>query len=240
MLKKPSVLAIITARKGSKGIPGKNIKTLAGKPLIAWTIEQALSSHMISKVIVSTDCKTIASVSKRYGADVPFMRPSSLAKDNSPHIDVVIHAVEWLESMRNEVFDYVMLLQPTSPLRNVRDINDSIKLALKKKADAVIGVKRISLPLRYLKNVDKKGTLKNSFNMGEKYSHRGSSPYTYYENGAIYIIRRKTLFAKKTLYTRNTFAYLMPEERSIDIDTPWDFYTADLILKEKIRKEKAR
>lgn len=229
----PIVLGIITARSGSKGIPKKNIQSLAGKPLIVWTLEAALNSSSITRVIVSTDDKHIAKISRNCGAEVPFMRPRKLAQDNSPHIDVIIHAIRWLEENENWYSDYIMLLQPTSPLRTEKDIDTSIKLALKWNADSIISVNKAASHPYFVRKITKKGILVDFIERPKGYLPRQSLPEAFQENGAIYLVRRDVILKKKTWYTNRTFPYLMEKERSLDIDTPWDIYLANLIMKNK-------
>ena len=127
MYKGENIFGLISARGGSKGLPRKNIKLLSGKPLIAWTIEQALASKYLDRVLVSTDDKKIAEISKKYGAEVPFMRPKELAEDNAKGIEVVLHAIDWLnENDKQKQYDLIMLLQPTSTLRIIGYINKAI------------------------------------------------------------------------------------------------------------------
>ncbi|MCI0533120.1 acylneuraminate cytidylyltransferase family protein, partial [bacterium] len=133
-------LGIITARGGSKGIPRKNIKELMGKPLIAYTILAAKGSALLSRAIVSTDDAEIAEIARMHGADVPFMRPAELAEDASTSIAVVQHAVSWIRENENEIYDYVMILQPTSPLRTAEDIDACIKIADETHADSVMSM----------------------------------------------------------------------------------------------------
>ena len=134
------VLGLITARGGSKGIPKKNIEHVGGKPLIAWTIEAALKSNVFDRVVVSTDNNEIAGVAQKWGAEVPFIRPVRLSKDDSPHVDVLIHAINWLQEKEDYLPEFLMLLQPTSPLRTSEDIDKSFELAVDRKADCVISV----------------------------------------------------------------------------------------------------
>ena len=136
----PQVIGLITARGGSKGIPRKNVVNVAGKPLIAWTITAALGANVLDRVIVSTDDEEIADIAQKWGAEVPFMRPSGLSNDNSPHVDVLIHAINWLQENEDYFPEYLMLLQPTSPLRTIVDIQKSFALAIDRKADCVISV----------------------------------------------------------------------------------------------------
>ena len=143
------ILGLITARGGSKGIPGKNIKPLAGKPLIAWTIEAANNSRLLSQVIVSTDDNEIARSAQAWGAEVPFKRPEELAQDQSSHLDVVLHALQWYQLQHRALPEYVMLLQPTSPLRTANDIDAAISLAAQKQADAItVSYTHLTLPTK--------------------------------------------------------------------------------------------
>lgn len=229
---KPYVLGIVTARGGSKSIPRKNITLVGGKPLIAWTIETALRSSALSRVIVSTDDTEIAEVARQWGAKVPFLRPAELAQDDSPHIPVVVHAVEWLESHNKERFDYVLLLQPTSPLRFSEDIDNAVQLALKKNADSVVSVcQALSHP--YLtKSITADGRLEDFIPKPDGYLRRQVLPKVYALNGAIYLVRRNVLLEREAFFTDRTYAYVMPVNRSLEIDTPWDLHLANLILRE--------
>jgi len=224
------IVGLITARGGSKSIPRKNVALVGGKPLIAWTIESALHSSRLNRVIVSTDDEEIAEVSKQWGAEIPFLRPAELAQDNSPHIPVLVHAIEWLESHGEDRPDYVLLLQPTSPLRSSKDIDNAIKLLLDKDADSVVSVcKAFSHPY-FTKSLTADGCLEDFMPKPEGYLHRQVLPPVYVENGAIYLVRCDVLLEKKIFYTKRSYAYVMPQERSLDIDNPWDLYLSNLIL----------
>ena len=224
------IIGLITARGGSKSIPRKNIRLLAGKPLIAWTIEAALQSDGLSRVIVSTDDEEIAGVSRKWGAEVPFMRPAELAQDDSAHIPVLIHAIEWLEQVEGTTVDYLMLLQPTSPLRICQDIELAIELALDKNADSVISVCEASTHPYFTRRITSDGKLRDFVPKPDGYLRRQVLPPAYAWNGAIFLVRRDILIEKQTIETEHTYAYVMPPERSLEIDTPWDLYLADLIL----------
>ena len=230
---KKNILAVITARGGSKTIPKKNIVNVGGKPLIAWTIEVALKSRLLDRVIVSTDDQEIAEISKKWGADVPFIRPTILAKDDTPHIPVLIHSVKWLEAKEKIIPDSIMLLQPTLPFRKTEDIDNAINLLYKKKADSVVSVCRAFNHPYLVKYVLSDGKLKDFIKPPEGYLSKQNLPKVYVLNGAVYIVKRDILINKKTFYTNNTYAYIMPQERSLDIDTKWELFLADLILKEK-------
>ncbi len=231
-LKKPSVLGLITARGGSKGIPKKNIIPLASKPLIAWSIEVAKKSQGIERVIVSTDDEEIACVAKSWGADVPFIRPDFLAQDDSQHIDVVIHAIKWLKENQNYVSDYIMLLQPTSPLRTVNDINIAIEIAKRRNADSVISVCESPAHPFKIRKISRKGILTDFVEKPDGYLRRQDCPTTYLENGAIYLVKRGIVMNNRTLYPENTCPYIMKAKYSIDIDTQWDLHLAKILLED--------
>ena len=140
MYKNNSFLAIVPARGGSKGLPGKNIKELCGKPLVAWSIEAGLKSKYVDEVMVSTDDEKIAEISKKYGANAPFLRPSELASDTATTFDAVKHTIDYYKNELKKEFDYIVLLEPTSPLREVCDIDRAIEILLESKADSIVGI----------------------------------------------------------------------------------------------------
>jgi CMP-N-acetylneuraminic acid synthetase len=231
----PEVLGLITARGGSKRLPRKNVKLLAGKPLIAWTIETARQSHRLSRVIVSTDDAEIARVAQGWGAEVPFMRPEALGQDESSHISVVTHAIRWLEEHRQGAPDYVMLLAPTSPLRTAEDIEAAIDIARRRAAVAVVSV---CVPDRHpylCKRILADGTLTDFVPLPRELPslRHQDLPPAYGLNGAIYLNRRESLLRDGTFVPPGTVAYVMPPERSLDIDSSWDFDLAGLILRDR-------
>lgn len=224
------VVGLITARGGSKDIPNKNVKTLAGRPLIAWTIEAALRSNGINRVIVTTDDYEIARVAREWGAEVPFMRPSELAQDDSPHVPVVEHSARWLEQHNNSLPDYIMVLQPTSPLRTAEDIDAAIRIAEVNNAAAVASVCETRHHPYLTKYILKGQTLADFVPNDLAYLRRQDLPRAYWVNGAGYLIRCKTLLDDHTLMPTNTYSHIMPPERSLDINSEWDFHLAELIL----------
>lgn len=222
------IACVITARGGSKGVPKKNIKDLNGKPLIAYTIEAALNSGVVDKVIVSTDSKEIAAVAESYGAEVPFLRPEHLATDGAKSIDVILHAVEWLEN-NDQKYEYVLLLQPTSPLRNSQDIANACNLIIENDYDSIISV------MEAPHNPDTYFVLENGLINEQsirKVAHvNRQTQETYYKiNGAIYCVNWEQLKKHKTWYLANTLAYTMPKERSVDVDDLLDFELVELLL----------
>lgn len=224
------IIAIIPARGGSKGILRKNIKEIVGKPLISYSIESAIKSEYVDKVIVSTDDSEIAKVSIEYGADV-IKRPEHLAEDNSLTIDTIIHSLDYFEE-EYCVPDIVILLQPTSPLRKTYDIDNSLKLFMENECNSVISVCKIEHSPYWSLEIEE-NYLKPKF--GQKYfkMRRQELPKLYMPNGAIFISTPKNLKNYKTFYLDKTLPYLMPIERSVDIDTELDFKLAELILSEK-------
>jgi CMP-N-acetylneuraminic acid synthetase len=234
-VKKTNVIGVITARGGSKSIPGKNIAPLAGKPLIAWTIETALQSPVLDRLIVSTDDEDIASVARQWGAEVPFLRPSELAQDQTAHLPVMVHAVEFLEKDMGSRPQYVLLLQPTSPFRTVDDIHNAIELAYEKDADSVISICETFAHPYLSKSVTPDGKLQDFVPKPEGYLARQKLPPVYVLNGAIYLFSCDMLVEQGVFYTENTYAYVMPQERSLDINNAWDLYLAELILRDKGR-----
>ena len=231
MFKDKSILAIIPARKGSKRLVGKNMLDLKNKPLIAWTIEEALMSKYIDKIIISSDDENIINLSKQYkGINVPFIRPEELSSDRATSLDVVLHALSYYRS-NNKFYDYVMLLQPTSPLRKSKDIDNSIEELTEEIKSVVSVCVADHSPLWSNKLPDNK-SMKN-FLSKEILNLRSQDLPTYYRlNGAIYISEVKYLVKEKGFLGDKTKAYIMPIERSIDIDTKIDLELCKIILNE--------
>jgi CMP-N-acetylneuraminic acid synthetase len=226
-----TVIAVIPARGGSKGLPGKNIKFLAGKPMIAWTIEAALSCKVIERILVSTEDPDIASIALQYGAEAPFLRPQKLASDTSSSVDVAIHALQWLERSEHFKPEFFLLLQPTSPLRTAQDIQETIELQARHDADAIISVCQTTHPPHWVMSFADDGSIVPYFGAPEASRRQDAKP-AYCPNGAIYLVRSEVLMKQRTFFPKRTFGYIMPFDRSVDIDTAWDFHLADLILEE--------
>lgn len=225
------ILAIIPARGGSKGIPKKNIKKLNGKPLISYSIEEALKSNFINKVVVSSENEDIEKISKSYGAET-IKRPKNLAKDDSLTIDTVFHSLDYLEENQNYVPDIIILLQPTSPLREVEDIENSINSFIDNECNALVSVNLYNhspcLSLRM-----KNGYLCPLFKENYLNNRRQDFPEIFRPNGAIYILKPETLKKYKTFYPNKTIPYVMPAEKSVDIDSMQDWKLAEYFLKTK-------
>ncbi len=218
-------VAIIPARGGSKGIPGKNIKFFAGKPLIFWTIKVAKDCNFIDKVIVSTDDEETAKISLSFGAEVPYIRPKELASDTSPIIDTVKH---FLKS--NERASEILLLQPTSPLRKTSDISNIVKRKIDKNCDSIVSItEAFSHPyLCYKLSISGKIS---SFMHKKNLKRRQELPDIYCLNGSIYLANRKFLLEKNSFIDEGTLGYLMPQERSIDIDNIYDWEIAETLFR---------
>ncbi len=219
MSEKPTVLGLILARGGSKRLPRKNVLPLAGKPLIAYSIEAAKESGVVDRIVVSTDDAEIADVSKRHGAEVPFLRPADLSGDSATSESAIRHAVEWLKQEEGYEPDYLLLLQPTIPFRTGGDIRDAFALLQDKKADAVVSMEEFT-PHPF--GITELGDGRVDIEIEKP------QPTELHLNGAIYLVKTPVFMEERTLYPAGrTYAYVMPEERSLDID-----YLADLKLAE--------
>ena len=228
------ILAVIPARSGSKGLKNKNIKNLCGHPLIAWTIMRAKKSKFITKVIVSTDSKKIANISKKYGALVPFMRPKKYATDKANDFDVLKHAINFFET-KGEKFDYIIMLQPTSPLRELKDINNSIKKVLKKNIDTLVSVSKVEMQHpRFIYSIKNKDNLIPFLKTNKSSDiRRQDIEPLYFLEGSIYISKIKTYMKYKTFYHNRTRAYEVPKWKSLEIDEAEDLNLAEFHMKDK-------
>lgn len=226
-------LAIIPARSGSKGLKNKNIKDLNGKPLIAYTIEAALKTKIFDEVMVSTDSEEYSNIAKDYGASVPFLREKEYSSDIASSWDVVKSVLKKYELMGMD-FDNVVLLQPTSPLRTKEDILRAFEIREEKNAKVIISVCEVDHSPVLANTIPEDGSLKGF--LGSKYIDIPRQEIeTYYRiNGAIYLCDVKYLLNEKNLYGSETFALLMEEYNSIDIDKEIDFILASIILNEKL------
>ncbi len=225
------MIAIIPARCASKGLPGKNIKDLLGKPMIAYTIEEALKSTYITDVIISTDCEKIEKVAIEYGAKSLFLRPKYLASDSAKAIDNYIYTIDRL----NDEFGYNIkdfaVLQPTSPLRVAKDIDHAINLFKKKDADSVISYTEEQHPIEWHKYITSEGKFENLFE-DEKLLNRQAFKKSYYPNGAVFVFKYH-LIKQEKYYSQNSFGYIMPRLRSVDVDTLDDFKYIEFLMKAK-------
>ncbi len=228
MYKGKKILAIIPARGGSKGVPRKNIKMLAGKPLIAWTIEEAKKSKYIDMCIVSTEDEEIKSVAEKWGGDVPFMRPVELAQDDTPGIEPVLHAIKMMPG-----YDYVVLLQTTSPLRTVGDIDGAIACCLDSGSDSCVGITEAVHSPYWMYRMDEQEHLHPILTISKEDSYqRQRLPKVYQLNGAVYVASNDFIEKQCNFVGKETVGYVMPVERSYDIDTLVDFVVAEFLVKQ--------
>lgn len=229
------MIAIIPARGGSKGIPGKNIREICGKPLIAYTIEAALKSKYIERVIVTTDSNEIADVAKKYGAEVPFMRPEELSTDTALAVDVYLHAIRFMMCIEERDIDKFVVLLPTAPLRTSEHIDAAVQLFKYSGARTLISVKEADTPISWYMNKDSEGKLDFAgFDNKNVVANRQANSKYYIPNGAIYILDYPLLENERTYYCDNTVGYEMSAEDSVDIDNMLDFKLAEVLLKEKV------
>ena len=196
------MLAIIPARGGSKGLPRKNIKNLGNLPLICHTIKAALASNLIERVIVSTEDAEIASIAKDCGAEVPFIRPSNLANEDSIAIDTYLHATDKIAKESSKAVESFVALLPTVPLRTSNDIDEAIKIFNSKDADSVISVVEASAPLNWYKKITNDGVLQNYFPKFNSIKNRQDYEKTYIPNGAVYVFRTETLRVTRQYYNK--------------------------------------
>lgn len=234
---KPYILGVITARGGSKGIPKKNIKKLGGKPLIAYTIDTSKKSKLLTTCIVSTDDDEIADVCKMYGASVPFMRPKELANDTATHQPVLKHAVEFIEKHNNVSVDYVVILQPTSPFRTVDDLDDVIRKLIDTNADSAVSLVELTSDSHPVKAKKIIGDKVESYSIPEEEgTRRQDLPVAYRRSGAVYVMKRDLIVKEGRLYGDFVTGCIVPRERSIDIDTMFDWMRAEYMLEDLKKK----
>ena len=232
-------VGIISARGGSKGVPRKNLRPLAGKPLIAYAIEAALQCSSLNRVIVSTKDEEIADVAREYGAEVPFLRPAELATDTAGHWLVWQHAITAMEAESGQKIAVLVELQPTSPLREAEDIEGCVQQLLKSEADAVVTViearKHPSFSMVRLEA----GTLSLLMPLPQPIQYRQEAPEVYELTGAVYALRRDFLLKREHLFDGHIEGYVTPAERSLDIDTELDFAIAEFVFERRLAKELA-
>jgi len=231
----PIVLAVIPARGGSKGVPRKNIRPVGGKPLIAYTIEPALAvKNRLHRLIVSTDDAEIADVAMRYGAEAPFLRPADLGGDRVPMVPVLQHAVRTIEEQDGIQLDWVLLLQPTCPFRAPQDIQTALDLAEAGGCDSVISVVRVLAhhPI-LMKKIEQDQLLPFMIEEKEGTRRQDYTPPAYMRNGSIYLTRRNNLMENNSIWGQVIRPYIMPEERSVNVDSELDMKLVEFILQER-------
>jgi CMP-N-acetylneuraminic acid synthetase len=236
---KEKILAVIPARGGSKGVLRKNVRFICGRPLIFYTIETALKvQHLLYRVIVSSEDEEIAAIARQYGADVPFLRPPELSGDNVPTLPVLRHAVEFVEKQDGIILDWVLLLQPTDPFRNEEDIKAALDLAQGGGCDSVISVVQVfSVHPILMKRIEDNRLLPYCIEEKEGTRRQDYQPPAYMRNGAIYLTRRKVLMEKNSIWGEVIRPYVMPQERSIGVDSELDLKLVEILMRERLRQE---
>lgn len=226
MIDNKSVIAIITARGGSKGLPGKNTMVVGEKPLIAWTIEAAQNTQLVDRLILSSDDNEIISIANQFSCESPFKRPDELATDEASIYDVIIHALDAIE----ESYDFVVLLQPTSPLRTAEDIDECIKLCHQSNTPSCVAMCETPKSPHWMYQLDNTKRITPILDGKSQNSRRQDLPAAYVVNGAVYVARTDWFRENKTFIDAETCAYIMPYERSIDIDSAWDMKLLQFII----------
>ena len=226
------ILAVITARAGSKRIPNKNIRMVGGRPLIAWTIDQASKSKLIDRVILSSEDTEICSIAAKYGCEVPFIRPKELAEDHSTSVDVILHA---LSKVKN--YQYVVMLQPTSPFRESIDIDDCISYCIDNLANVCVSLTESEKTPHWMYYRCLDGKLSPLIDKGKEIpSYRHQVRQAYVLNGAVYVVKVDWFLKKRTFLTGETMGFIMPRERSLDVDTMHDWELMELLFLRKSRQ----
>jgi CMP-N,N'-diacetyllegionaminic acid synthase len=228
-----TTLALVPARGGSKGLPRKNLLPFAGRPLIAWTIESALGSALVDRTVVTTDDEEIAAVSRQAGADVPFLRPAGLALDTSPSIDAVLHALDWIEANDGQVFDYLALLEPTSPLRAPDDLDRAVRLLAHNhdSADAVVSVGEIHMEHPSIaKRVDEAGFVAPYLPDAATVTRRQDLGAALFPYGVVYLAKVDVLRDVRTFYPRRTLPLPIARWQGYEIDDAYDLVCAEAVL----------
>jgi CMP-N-acetylneuraminic acid synthetase len=221
------ILAIIPARAGSKRLEKKNIKLLCGKPLIAYTIESALASHYLNRIVISTEDEEIARISRSFGAEV-IMRPLALAQDDSTTEDVIVNVLDQLKNKENYIPEILVLLQPTSPLRTTEDINNAIKIFIGTHGDSLVSITKFDHPPHWAFQIEN-GMLKSAFSK-KSLKRSQDLPSLYRPNGALFITRTDSFIKNRSFYTKQTIPFILPRKRSIDIDDEFDFLVTEFLL----------
>jgi CMP-N,N'-diacetyllegionaminic acid synthase len=227
-----SVVAIIPARGGSKGLPGKNIREICGKPLIAWSIEQALESEFVDVVLVTSDCTEIVKVAEEYGAQVPFLRPAELAADDSSTVDVVVHAHDYYSKSLSMNFDYSVLVEPTAPIREKRDIDSMVQKldSLKNQYDSIVSIGEVSEHPSIMKVCDG-DDLKALFPDMEKGSRRQDYDAVFWPYGGLFVNKTDIMIREKSLYSKRLTFHKLKRYQCCEIDDLQDFVHTEALMR---------
>ena len=226
------ILFVVTARGGSKGVPRKNIKLLGGMPLIAYKIIAAQKCRYEKRILVSTDDEEIAKVGRKYGAEVPFMRPAELSTDSASSADVVLHAMNWIKDNSKEKYDYVCLLEPSSPFASYKDFDKAFELIQEADADTLLGMKEVDVTSNFIHSLDEDGKLSEFYYAIKdlKSIRRQDQAKEYTMNGCMYIAKWDYFMKNKLFHSENSVPNIMSEENSIEIDTMLDYEIACRIV----------
>lgn len=231
MIDNKTILSIIPARKGSKGILNKNIKELGGKPLISWTIIEAKKSKFIDRLIITTDSDEIAKIGREEGAEIPFIRPAEISQDNSTATEVILHTLQWFYK-NDKSYDYFIYLQPTSPLRKVDQIDQALKLIISdERSDSLVSVSAPSKHPYWMKRINNNGFLEDFFKTDKLYNNRQELPQVYTVNGAIYISKWDVFLEDNSFYKGNCLPFIIEGNSSIDLDTIDDWNYAEYMIR---------
>ncbi|MDH3346505.1 MAG: acylneuraminate cytidylyltransferase family protein [Desulfobulbaceae bacterium] len=236
MYKDKRILGLIPARGGSKGLAGKNIRNLHGKPLIGWTIEAGKESGCFDTLMVSTDSEKIAEIGQKYGAEIPYLRHAKMSGDTTPIMDVIMHTLDWYGA-RAINFDIIVLLQPTSPLRNAHDIKRALTLYTERDARAVVSVCRAEHHPFWMNTLPADGCMIDFLPEKALNTPRQQLPSYYRLNGALYMSDTVTMRNTNTFFGPKTYAYIMEAEHSVDIDDLLDFHRAELLMQERVTRK---
>ncbi|TDA65746.1 acylneuraminate cytidylyltransferase family protein [Sulfuricurvum sp. IAE1] len=233
MISDKKVLAVVPARSGSKGLPGKNIRPFCGKPLLQWSVEHGLKAACVDRVVVSTDSEIIADIAMSSGADVPFLRPPELASDTATSVDVVLHAAGYLAE-HGDPFDLVVLLEPTSPLREAKDIDSAMNMLFADpQAESIVSVAPVgSQHPSFLMKLDTVGNL-TPFAGSFRVLRRQETEPLFFLDGTLYISKLPYLGDKKTFYHDRTMGYVVPKFKSFEIDDIDDFIVCEAVFRER-------
>lgn len=225
MIRGKSVLAVIPARGGSRGVPRKNIRLFAGKPLLVWAIEEAKKSKYIDRLILSSEDQEIIELARSANCEVPFIRPQELAREDTPGIEPILHALAMLPE-----YEMVIVLQPTSPLRSASDIDDCVEQCVGQNAPACVSITEVEQNPYWMYRLTADNRLRPLLETKSNLFSRQNLPRVFILNGAVYVAQSEWLRKKRSFLTEETLGYVMPFERSVDIDTEFDFQKAGFLL----------
>ena len=236
MLSNHTIVAIIPARGGSKRLPRKNVKQLLEKPLVAYTIMAALESRFVDRVIVSSEDEEILAIAQSWGAEAPFVRPEELSAEDVDSVEPMIHATRWLKQQGCHP-DYVMCLQCTSPLRTSEHIDEAITQCIQRGAEGLISLGPATKHPLWYRTMDEQLMVREMVNHRDNHGLQRPLSEIFCPNGAIFMVKAEVLLEQNTLFPANTIGYIMDEESSLDIDTPFQFKIAEWLLAQRYHQK---